>query len=188
MKLPKEKEDKFYTILKDITRNSRFSMCKEFTQHGDTSVWEHCVQVAHTAYALAHKFNIEVSESELIRGALLHDYFLYDWHENNLPNKIHGFTHPRKACKEALKDFELSKREQDMILHHMFPLTPMPPRYREGFLLCLADKMCATNETVDRRNKHEKRRKRLTKIRNQRHSVEKRSFFKKTKYHVIKAL
>ena len=164
MKLPKEKEDKFYSFVKDITKNSRFYQCKQYTQHGDTSVWEHCIKVAHTAYALSHKFNIKVSEAELIRGALLHDYFLYDWHEKNWPNKIHGYTHPRKACKEALKDFDLTKREQDMILHHMFPLTPMPPKYREGVLLCLADKMCATRETVDRRKKAEKRKARLEKI------------------------
>ena len=28
----------------------------------------------------------------------------------------------------------------------MFPLTPLPPRSREAWLVCLADKLCAVQE------------------------------------------
>ena len=122
-------------------------------QHGDTTVRQHCIHVAHTAYYLAWRFNWKVNEDDLIRGALLHDYFLYDWHENNWPNKIHGYTHPGKALKNAEQDFDLSNRERDMIRHHMFPLTIFPPRTKEGWILCLADKICATGETVGDRIK-----------------------------------
>ena len=44
---------------------------------------------------------------------------------------------------------DLSEREQDMIRRHMFPLNPVPPRYRESWILCAADKICSTGETVD---------------------------------------
>ena len=97
--------------------------------------------------------NIKVDEEELIRGALLHDYFLYDWHEKSLENSVHGFTHPLKALNQAKKDFELSAIERDMILNHMFPLTLNPPRSKEGKLLCLADKLCATKETLRGKNR-----------------------------------
>ena len=65
-----------------------------------------------------------------------------------MANMIHGFTHPHKAFVQANKDFDLSHIESDMIKHHMFPLTPMPPETKEGLILCLADKICATRETV----------------------------------------
>ena len=141
----------FFSVLKEISKNSRFHECNNYIQHGNTTVKRHCIRVAATAYYIALKAGIKVNERELIRGALLHDYFLYDWREKLLRNQIHGFTHPKTALQEALKDFTLSKREENMILHHMFPLTPCPPKYREGWLLCLADKICATRETINRR-------------------------------------
>ena len=146
--LPAHKRRFFKKILSEVAQESRYGECTEHVQHGDTSVWKHCVNVAYTAYCLSHVLHIHVSERELIRGALLHDYFLYDWHENNLKNKIHGLTHPYIALEEAYKDFSLTKREMDVIKKHMFPLTPLPPRCREAVLVCLADKICATKETV----------------------------------------
>ncbi|MFR4318470.1 MAG: hypothetical protein ACLT2Z_02850 [Eubacterium sp.] len=57
---------------------------------------------------------------------------MYDWHVNDDPNrKLHGFFHPSVALENALKDYELSKKEQDIIKHHMFPLTIIPPMCRK---------------------------------------------------------
>ncbi len=148
--LPLHKRRYFVQVLREVSAGSRFEQCKQYMQHGNTSVWHHCIQVAYTAYCISHRFNIDVNERDLIRGALLHDYFLYDWHENNLKNKIHGFTHPYSALREASKDFNLTKIEKDMIKKHMFPLTPIPPRYTESIILCMADKYCATRETLSR--------------------------------------
>mgnify|MGYP002699785710 FL=1 len=101
---------------------------------------------------IARMLRIRYDLRALIRGALLHDYFLYDWHINDDPNrKLHGFFHPSVALENALKDYELSKKEQDIIKHHMFPLTIIPPMCREAWLVCLADKICAGKETLLRR-------------------------------------
>ena len=83
----------------------------------------------------------------LIRGALLHDYFLYDWHEADKSHRFHGFIHAGRALLNAEKDFELSDIERNMIKSHMFPLNPVLPRYRESVILCVADKICAARET-----------------------------------------
>lgn len=153
-KLSKEEMAFFREVLQEIasTEESRFLQCKDFIQHGRTTVRRHCIRVAHTAYYMAKRLKLKVNERELIRGALLHDYFLYDWHEKSLKNSIHGYTHPKAAMNEAKKDFNLSDREKNMILRHMFPLTPLPPKYKEGWLLCIADKICATKETLKRKN------------------------------------
>lgn len=147
-KLPAKKEQKFRDILKETRENSRFDQNDQYIQHGTTTVKAHCINVAQTAYFMSYRLHIKVHERELIRGALLHDYFLYDWHDKSLRNSIHGFTHPGKALKEASKDFNLTKIEKDMIRSHMFPLTVRPPKYREGVLLCIADKLCALQETI----------------------------------------
>lgn len=147
--LPADKQEVFYRVLREVRRNSRFDDNKKFIQHGSTSVREHVINVAHTAYYISYKLHLNVNEEELIRGALLHDYFLYDWHEKCLANSIHGYTHPSKSLDNAKKDFELSAIERDMIKHHMFPLTPTPPRSKEGVLLCVADKLCAIKETLE---------------------------------------
>ena len=41
--------------------------------------------------------------------------------------------------------------EAEIILRHMFPLTPVPPRCREAVLVCLVDKVCSVYEIFSRR-------------------------------------
>ena len=60
--------------------------------------------------------------------------------------KKHAFFHPSAALENARRVFELSEVECDIIRKHMFPLTPVPPRYREGWLVVLADKVCSVYE------------------------------------------
>ena len=52
----------------------------------------------------------------------------------------------RLRLQNARADFALSPIEENAILRHMFPLTLIPPRCREGWLVCLADKICAVCE------------------------------------------
>ena len=92
---------------------------------------------------------IAKNEKELIRGALLHDYFLYDWHiKGNRPKGLHGYTHPTTAYRNASKRINLTPIESDIIMKHMFPLTPIPPKFFESYVVCLVDKVCSTCETL----------------------------------------
>lgn len=131
--------------IESFKANSRFLEMDKVMQHGSTTVLDHSIKVAYLSCMLAVKFNIEVDFESLIKGALLHDYFLYD-RKDNLHEGFHGFTHPRVALKNAREDFEINKVEADIILRHMFPLTITPPRYNESWVVCLADTMSATEE------------------------------------------
>ncbi len=135
-------------VAKRLEREGRYARTRHFVQHGGVSVYEHCVRVAALSCRLADAFGVEVDRDSLIRGALLHDYFLYDWHEKDDSHRLHGFTHPRTALNNALQDWDLDEVEQNVILRHMFPLTPVPPACTEAWLVCLADKMCAVQEMV----------------------------------------
>jgi len=139
------------TLGGDILLDPKLLRTKEFMQHGTTSVFEHCVSVAKFSLLMAHflerTLRIKVDRKSLVRGALLHDYFLYDWHEPVLAHKIHGFTHPGIAWRNASRDFDMNMVEKDIIRKHMFPLTLVPPTHIESFIVCLADKRCALCET-----------------------------------------
>ena len=83
----------------------------------------------------------DVDWRSLVRGALLHDYFLYNWREHNGDHKLHGFYHARKAMENAERDFGLNPIEANIIHRHMFPLNPTPPKYRESVVVTCADKI-----------------------------------------------
>lgn len=136
--------------LRDMLGGTRLRQMYKFTQHGDTACLEHTLAVVYCALTIAARLHIKVSKAELIRGGILHDYFLYDWHDGRPERKIHGFTHPKTALRNAERDFSLTDTERDIIKKHMFPLTVVPPKCREAWLVCLADKICACRETGKR--------------------------------------
>ena len=149
-KLSEENKELFREIYKEISSNSRFEECALYMHHGDTTIKKHAIMVTLLALNLSEKLHMNVNKRYLIRGALLHDYFLYDWHEKKI-KEWHGFRHANRGLREALKDFELSKEEKDIIKHHMFPLTYGLPRCKEALIECIADKICAWGETIDGR-------------------------------------
>ena len=135
----------------DILNNEKYKSQKNYMQHGKTSVLEHEMNVTVYALKLADKFKFKVDERSLIRGALLHDYFLYDWHVRDKNHTLHGFFHAKKALINAEHDFDLNKIEKNMIYTHMFPMNLRIPKYKESMILCIADKIVATKETIKRK-------------------------------------
>lgn len=132
---------------KKLEQSGRIHMTKNYSQHGDCSVFEHCANVAYVSCMLFQQMHIAFDKEELIKGALLHDYFLYDWHNRETCHPAHAVYHPTLALHNAQKDYSLTEKERDIILHHMFPLTILPPKSREAWMVCLADKLCAMTET-----------------------------------------
>ena len=114
-------EERFSRLVAEVAGAGRVPLMRECVQHGQVSTWEHCVRVAHASLAMARALQLRVSERELVRSALLHDYFLYDWHE---PGHVGHAS-------------------------HMWPLPPTRvPRSREAVLVCVADKWCSLAETL----------------------------------------
>lgn len=134
----------------EILESPNFAKTSGFMQHGRMSVRQHCINVAKCSIAINEKLGIHCKKRDLIRGALLHDYFLYDWHDKDhiKPHRLHGFYHPGVALSNANKEYVLSKREQDIIKKHMWPLTVKPPLCREAWVVTTADKYCSLLETL----------------------------------------
>ena len=89
----------------------------------------------------------DIISNEAARAGLVHDLFLYDWRKREEGRKgFHAFTHPRASYENAKKIFTPNKIEKDIILKHMWPVTPKFPRYKESFLITYVDKYFACVE------------------------------------------
>lgn len=150
--------------LQELFNDKDYLSMKNYLQHGTTDCILHSISVTHYSAIFAHRMHIKVNYKNLIIGALLHDYFLYDWHEKSKSHKWHGFRHPKLALNNALKKWDLTDIEKDIIKCHMFPLTIFSvPRYKESIIVCLVDKICATYEVFVKKNPY-KRIKKLYKL------------------------
>ena len=146
----------FWEEVRQVCSSSRMNKSRTFYQHGKINIYVHSLRVAYICYYWVKKYHLHVDEKALIRGALLHDYFLYDWHDKEHEHKRpHGFFHPSAALCNAKQDFILTRKEENIIQRHMFPLTLIPPGCKEAWLVCMADKVCSTRETV-RERRHDK--------------------------------
>ena len=140
----------FNRYVSTLSTQGRITRLKTFTQHGRVSTYEHVVCVAHTALTWSRALHLSVNEKELVRGAMLHDYYLYDWHTTT--NNKHAINHPVIAATNAAQDFDLSAKERNIIEAHMWPLPPTRiPTSKEAWLVCAADKWRSLGETLFKR-------------------------------------
>lgn len=149
----------------DILKSDIYQNMKIYTQHGNTSCYEHCLRVAFLALLLAiwieKRFHKKFNHRDIVRAALLHDFFLYDWHtykkfeikELLHLTQMHGFTHPQIALNNAKKHFDINKYQEDIILHHMWPLTIKPPKYNQSYIIILIDKYCSIIEMINNKKR-----------------------------------
>ena len=138
----------FDDICRPILTSEKYRECKKYIQHGNVSIYMHCFLVARLSYRIALFFNLP-DTSSLVRAALLHDFFLYDWHTPEKMWSRHGWTHPVAAADNAVKYFNISLKEYSLIRTHMWPWTPFhPPKYKEGWIICTVDKFISLGETL----------------------------------------
>ena len=138
--------DKVLMYGEEILRSQKMQSERRFMQHGITDCFTHSICVAYMALRVAEVLRVHVDERSLVRGCLLHDYFLYDWRDKEKACRFHTFCHPLVSLRNASADFELNAIERDIIRKHMFPLCFPPPKYRESFIITIADKCCAASE------------------------------------------
>lgn len=136
----------FIECVKDIIYHTDIDLMINFIQHSDISCLEHSLSVSYKSYRVARFLKLDYKSTA--RGGLLHDFFLYDWHNKDNRKGLHGFTHPKTAHHNANKLFRLNKKEKDIILKHMWPLTPNPPRHIESIIVIVIDKYCASLEII----------------------------------------
>lgn len=144
-KIQKDKE--YQSIVENLIENETVLEMKKYRQHYETDCFEHCYRASYYCYKICKRLGLDYKSAA--RGAMLHDLFLYDWREKSDRKGLHAYTHGRCALENANKLFELNEIEQNMILRHMWPVTVVPPKYIEGFILTIVDKHCAIEEFAE---------------------------------------
>ena len=147
-------------ILAQYDQHPEVQRMREFIQHGDVTTYQHCKNVVLVSFWLNRRFHLGADETSLAVGAFLHDFYLYDWHKRSSFRglrrlfEMHGFAHPGSACVNAERCFAITKKEQNIISSHMWPLTfRHVPTCREAVIVCLADKYCAVLESMFQRTR-----------------------------------
>jgi len=148
-------ENEYYETVQDILQHEEFLKLKDFFHH-NSSIYAHVHDVAYFSYRICKYLKLDYRSAA--RGALLHDFFLYDWRDHDVPDlpreKFHGLAHPAIAVVNAKKHFSINDIEEDIIKKHMWPLTLVPPRYKESYIVSFADKYLSSKEFI---NEYKKR-------------------------------
>ena len=147
---PKAKD--FFDCISDIIFDEKVLEMKKYYHHFDITCYQHCLNVSFYNFKVCKALKLDAKAAA--RGGLLHDLFLYDWHQKHIKGEPwHAFVHGRKALENAKKICKLSKKEENMILSHMFPISYDLPKYKESFVISFVDKYCAIAECFARLKK-----------------------------------
>ncbi|MGN0661750.1 MAG: HD domain-containing protein [Faecalibacterium sp.] len=160
MQLSETERQRLAAILKQYEQHPAVQRMREYIQHGSVTTYQHCKNVVLVSFWLNRRLHLGADETALAVGALLHDFYLYDWHAQGSFHglsrllEMHGFSHPGYALANARQYFHITPKEQNIIACHMWPLTfRHVPRCREAVIVCLADKYCAMVESMFQRSR-----------------------------------
>ncbi len=147
LNLDRELNSDFFELVTKEYDTDEVQGLKTYPQHSDIDRLQHITSVAYMTFEISRKLGISVTEAT--RAAVLHDLFYYDWHENDWSHRPHGYRHPGFALKNARELCgSLTKKEENAIKRHMWPLTITPPRYIESYVVVFSDKYCAARELL----------------------------------------
>jgi uncharacterized protein len=154
---PKEKtllETQFIDTARPLLELPEVAKLSQCNHHRGKTRLEHVKEVAYLSFLWGKRLSLDCDA--IVRGALLHDLFYYDWlHEGP---RLHGFRHHNIALRNARKITPLTEKEADIIKKHMWPLTVVPPRYMESLVVSLVDTFCSARDylNVKKQDKHAK--------------------------------
>jgi uncharacterized protein len=136
-------DKEYLSIVEDILNNDNFLKIRNSEHHG-LSRLDHSLRVSYYSYLMAKRLKLNYVETA--RAGLLHDFFTNE-ELTEKEYKKYALIHHKKALANANKYFTLTKREKNIIISHMFPLTLFRvPRYMEAWVIGFTDKKIAIYE------------------------------------------
>ena len=127
----------------DILTNKEFLALNSYRHHVATTRLMHSINVSYISWKLAKKLGCDATVAA--RAGLLHDFCPYDFRQKTPTGEHQAFYHPKAAADNSARTFDISEKEWNAILTHMFPLGPVP-KNREAWITTMADKICASLE------------------------------------------
>ena len=138
--------NEYLDVVDDIINHDDVRSMMRIPHHYDVSCYEHSVFVSYLSFSAAKKLGLDYVAAA--RAGLLHDLYLYDRDEKKQLSLHHYTIHPKMALENALKIADLSEKEKNIILSHMWPVPCSLPRSREAIIVNFVDKYCASVEGV----------------------------------------
>ena len=141
------------SLIPEYLENQKVKQMEHYIQHGSTTTYQHCINVMAVSFIISKIFGIlgfKIDMMVLLVGALLHDFYLYDWHDGRWRKEgLHCFSHPQVAKENAKKYFNIDAKTSNVIESHMFPATlKHPMKSKEALIVNMADKYCAIIENI----------------------------------------
>lgn len=131
----------YLQIVEKILNNRKFIKLKEEKHHHNSNRFNHSLDVSYKTYKICKKLRLNYGSAT--KAALLHDFFFDEEFENK---KQRMFKHPKKALENAKKITTLTKKEENIIISHMYPIGGHLPKSRESIIVDLVDDYVSLKE------------------------------------------
>lgn len=135
--------EEFLYIISHILDNEEFMKLENIRHHGITR-FDHCMRVAYYSYIISKILRLDYQQ--VTEAALLHDFFTDEVKDKNMIVRL--VKHPYIALDNAKKYYRLTPMQEDIIKTHMFPITFIPPKYLESWIVDIIDDISAIYERV----------------------------------------
>lgn len=141
------KEDKrqFAELIRPYCMTEPVQRLRQFPHHKKINRYDHALLVSYISFTLARRWCWDAQAAA--RAGLLHDLFFTEC-DNTWKLCM---THPETAAENAgrlVKD--LSSKERNIILSHMWPAGRHLPRSREAWLVDMVDNFVTILDMTDR--------------------------------------
>ena len=166
MKLSINEKEKLENIYQTFLNDERILKMKEIPMHRGSNCYEHSFKVAKRAIRNSLRlFRKNIDLEVVLIGAILHDYYLYDWRSDRSLRKGHAKNHERIASENASRDFDIPMEIKKVIESHMWPFNiKCFPNTREARIVSLADKSVASLEAFTSKKYKKKKREKYLKF------------------------
>lgn len=158
MKITEQEKQRLENLYQTFLNDEKILRMKDISMHRGSNCYEHSFKVAKKAIrkSLNRKnVNLEV----VLLGAILHDYYLYDWRKDRSKLKKHGKNHPDIAIENAIKDFNIPDEVKKVIKSHMWPINIKDyPKSKEAKIVSISDKEVTIVESMTTKKYKQKKR------------------------------
>ena len=131
----------FFGLTGELLASRPVRAMGQWRHHGPVTCLDHSLFVAWWSFRVARRLRLDARAAA--RGGLLHDLYLYDPRDRSAHPGSQCLDHPRAAARNAGRLTQLTKKERNIILSHMWPLGGALPRSLEALLVDLVDTVCA---------------------------------------------
>lgn len=131
----------FISMTEELLGTDQVRMMGRWNHHGHITTLDHSLFVAYCSFRVAKALGLDTEAAA--RGGLLHDLYLYDSKDKSAHPGWQCFDHPKAAARNAEQITQLTDKERNIILSHMWPAGGALPRSAEAVVVDLVDTFCA---------------------------------------------